>query len=200
MLALFFKQFAKPTGWFGHVIGKVLATSNQEINEWTISQLEINSNERVLEIGYGPGTAIEHIYTKYPDTTIAGIDVSDVMCEQASSRNEEGIKEGRIDLRQSNVTNLPTFDDAFHKVFTVNNYTLWDNQIECLQTIRSIMKPKGRIAITLQPRSKGASDETTEIIADKIMNDLITAGFSEVQLSIMETKPTDTVCVLGINA
>ncbi|WLR50788.1 class I SAM-dependent methyltransferase [Bacillus tianshenii] len=197
MLALFFEQFAKPRGWFGWIIGKVLATSNQDINEWTISLLDIQQNDNILEIGYGPGKAIQYINDSFPTVFIAGIDYSDVMFEQAKNENHKGIEEGKIDLYQGDVKDLPNFGCKFNKVFSVNNYTLWEDNMTCLRNIHAMLQPKGQIAITLQPRAKGATDNTTEKVGDKIMNDLIMAGFSDVKLKIKETKPTDTVSVIG---
>ena len=51
------RQFGRPTGIVGRLVGLVMATrtSNRERNRRTIELLQIQPDDRVLEIGYGPG-------------------------------------------------------------------------------------------------------------------------------------------------
>ena len=53
-------QFGRPAGFWGHVAGWIMAhrTTNVVRNQWTTELLEINPDDRILEIGFGPGLAI----------------------------------------------------------------------------------------------------------------------------------------------
>ena len=97
----FFAQFGKPEGFWGIVAGKkmVHARSNRQRNAWTVSLLNIQPEDRVLEIGFGPGLAIEQIARITTKGFVAGIDHSDVMVRMASKRNAKAIREGRVELR-----------------------------------------------------------------------------------------------------
>ena len=55
-------QFGNPHGPLGRLAGRIMATrgSNIERNRWTVDLLELKPHHRVLEVGYGPGLAIEH--------------------------------------------------------------------------------------------------------------------------------------------
>src|SRR5262249_12503284 len=55
------RQFGRPTGLVGRLVGLVMAMrySNRERNRRTIELLDIQPDDRVLEIGFGPGLAIE---------------------------------------------------------------------------------------------------------------------------------------------
>ncbi len=57
----FNSQFAHPKGLLGRFVGIILALKNRERNAWTISTLDIQPDDQVLEIGFGPGQAIQEI-------------------------------------------------------------------------------------------------------------------------------------------
>jgi len=57
----FNSQFAHPQGWVGRLVGTILAWKNRERNAWTISMLDIQPDDQVLEIGFGPGQAIQEV-------------------------------------------------------------------------------------------------------------------------------------------
>jgi hypothetical protein len=59
------------------------------------------------------------------------------------------------------------------------------------------MKPGGTIALTSQPRSRGATNEDTRLGAERIAESLRAAGFGDVRAGILPMKPVDAVCVLG---
>ena len=54
-------QFKQPHGSLGQVAGFIMAKrpSNIERNQWTLDLLDLRPDDRVLEIGFGPGIAIE---------------------------------------------------------------------------------------------------------------------------------------------
>lgn len=54
-------QFGHPRGPLGHLAGWIMGAraSNRERSRWAVSLLDIEPTDRVLEIGFGPGLAIE---------------------------------------------------------------------------------------------------------------------------------------------
>lgn len=194
------KQFGHPKGLLGHLVGKIMANrpSNLERNRWTISLLEIGPGDRVLEIGFGPGVAIEEISRKLVDGVVAGVDHSEVMLRQARARNEEGLREGRVDLRLGSVVELPDFGEPFDKVFAVNSMMFWDEPVDRLRDLGRRLKPGGVIAITHQPRSPKATDELARESAGRIGAALERAGYAEIRVELKEMEPVAAVCVLAV--
>jgi ubiquinone/menaquinone biosynthesis C-methylase UbiE len=193
-------QFGCPTGFWGNIVGKIMARaySNQERIHWTISLLDIKPDDRLLEIGFGPGFAIDLASKIAPEGVIAGVDHSEVMVRQASKRNARAIRDGKVVLRLGSVANLPRFDEPFDKIFTINSIHFWHHPVDCLQELRKLLRPGGLIAVTLQPRSRSATDATTNEIGKEIAVNLECAGFSQVRLEIRKSKPVSVACVLGI--
>jgi ubiquinone/menaquinone biosynthesis C-methylase UbiE len=175
-----------------------MAYSNRERNRWVISLLDIKRNDRVLEIGFGPGLAVEQISKIAVVGFIAGIDHSKVMVKQASKRNANAIREGRVDLRLGSVSTLPQFDEPFDKIISVNSIQFWDDPVECLKGLCRILKPGGLIAIALQPRHPGATEEDVQNSGKEIATFLEKAGFSEIRTETKKMKPVSTVCVISM--
>src|SRR5258706_16163915 len=96
-----------------------------------------------------------------PPRAWCGVDHSEVMLRQARRRNAGAIRAGRVDLRLATADRLPNFDAQFDKVLAVNSMGFWDDPVACLRALRSLLRPGGRIAIASQPRSPGATTETS---------------------------------------
>ena len=62
-------QFRRPRGPLGRVAGRIMAqrSSNVERSRWTVERLELNTDARVLELGYGPGLGIEAALQRWQD-------------------------------------------------------------------------------------------------------------------------------------
>ena len=193
-------QFGRPTGFWGSIAGKIMAhtPSNQDRIRWTISLLDIRPDDRLLEIGFGPGFAIELVNKIVSEGFIAGVDHSEVMVRQAGKRNARAIRDGKVVLQIGSASNLPKFNEPFDKIFTINSIHFWNEPIDCLKELRELLRPGGLIAVTLQPRSRSATDTTTKEIGREIAVNLERAGFSQVRLEIRQSKPVSIACALGI--
>lgn len=197
MIERFNSQFAHPEGWVGRFVGMILALKNRERNAWTISMLDLQPDDQVLEIGFGPGQAIQEVVKLTPKGFVAGIDLSDVMVEQAGKRNSAGIRSGRVLLRQGSESPLPFEDNKFNKVFAVNSMQFWSNPIAGLEEIRRVLKPGGRVVITIQPMW-AKTEEEVQMVAEKLIKQLTQVGFRQVRLQTRQSKPITTVSGIGI--
>jgi SAM-dependent methyltransferase len=87
-------QFAHPQGWRGWVVGHLMALKNRERSLWVLSLLGVRPDDRVLEIGFGPGVDIRRIAQRVRAGFVAGIDHSEMMLRQATERNRDVIPSG----------------------------------------------------------------------------------------------------------
>ena len=191
-------QFHQPRGLGGRLAGWIMATraSNRHRNVWVVSLLDIAPTDRVLEIGFGPGVAIREMAARAVDGTVCGVDHSEVMLRQARRRNAEAVRAGRVDLRLGTADRLPTFDDRFDKILAVNSMGIWNDPDRCLESLRTLLRSDGTIAIASQPRSPRATAETSAKAGDDIAKRLIDAGFSVVETQTLPLDPP-VVCVMA---
>ncbi|WP_174615720.1 class I SAM-dependent methyltransferase [Virgibacillus ihumii] len=192
-----FSQFAQPRGTAGRVAGWLMAKENRAINKWTIEFLHIQHGEHVLEIGFGSGKAMKYILEQKDDLILTGLDPSGVMVHQALRRLNKHLTNEQVRLVEGYAQDLPVFSKKLDKVLVINNVTFWENPVNTLGEIRSQMNKGGRIALTIKPHEKGATDETSNLIGGQLSALLANAGFGDVEFFIKLTNPCNTVCALG---
>ncbi|EGK10277.1 MAG: class I SAM-dependent methyltransferase [Firmicutes bacterium] len=193
----FAKQFQHPVGFWGHVAGNIMALGTGPRNTWTLSFLDIQEDDRVLEIGYGPGIGIHQCSQMIQQGKVTGIDHSNTMYKQAMRRNRKAIREGKVELQISAIEDLPISDEPFDKIYAVNSVMFWSDQQATFRKLYSLLKPGGTIATTYQPLYKGATKEDAVNYAEKLSTILQQAGFTEVSTELKEFKPVAAVCIVA---
>jgi len=192
-------QFGRPRGLLGRLAGWIMAnrTSNRERNRRTVELLEIGPEDHVLEIGFGPGLALAEIARRAPRGRIAGIDHSPLMVAKASRRNAAAIAAGLMTLRVAAAEPLPDLGGGFHKALAVNVSLFWKEPVATLRAIRGQLVPGGRLALTLQPRQGGATDDDARRGGEGLAAQMREAGFQDVRVEMVPVAPVAAACVLG---
>jgi ubiquinone/menaquinone biosynthesis C-methylase UbiE len=144
-------QFGLPTGLIGRVIGRGMARHNEREARWTVDLLAIEPDSRVLEIGFGPGVAIQYAAGRATRGHVSGVDSSEAMLKMARKRNATGLANGSIDLTTGDVRSLPFADDSFDRAFSIHCIYFWREPLACLRQIRRVLRPGGVVAITIRP-------------------------------------------------
>jgi ubiquinone/menaquinone biosynthesis C-methylase UbiE len=193
-------QFGNPTGLAGRVVGRLMARKNRYINQLAVDQLAARPDDRILEIGYGPGAAVELLARRVTAGLVAGIDHSPTMLAQASRRNRRAIDAGRVELRVGSVDALPYADASFDKVFEVNSFHHWPHQAAALAEIRRVLRPSGLLLLCLRmvhpSRTRLVAPGHTPESVDRAEELLGRAGFDPVTREVFELARRVT-CVKG---
>ena len=132
-------QFGRPRGVVGHLAGWVMAhrSSNRRRNRWVVSLLDVQPTDRVLEVGFGPGIAIQELSRRATAGHVFGVDHSRVMVRQASRRNAAAVRAGRVDLRLGSAADLPGFGEPLDAVLAVNSLGFWADPTRTLTDLRA---------------------------------------------------------------
>jgi SAM-dependent methyltransferase len=173
-----------------------LRPSNRKRNVWAVSLLDVQSSDRVLEIGFGPGIAVREIARRATRGQVFGIDRSAVMRAQAARRNAAAIRAGRVSLTVASIDDPPAFDRRFDKILAVNNMGMWSEPALRLKEVAGLLRGGGLIAIVSQPRCPGATADTTTAAAIQIVGLLEAAGFAAIRVETLALKPP-VACVIG---
>ena len=189
--------FGHPRGPLGRLGGAIMARSTRQRNEWTLSLLDIQRDDRVLEVGCGPGALIQALAARVTEGLVAGIDPSPTMLRQASKRNAQAIREGRVRLQLGSATALSFEEALFDKALSANSLPFWPDQEAGGKEMWRVLQPWGVIAIILQPRWARTEREVKQI-GEGLVALLSTVGFQEARLEFKPMKPVASVCALGI--
>ncbi len=159
------RMFGEPEGWLGRLGGRLMTIGKQGQAAWVIDLLRVEPDHDVLELGFGPGVAIEQLASIVTDGSVVGVDPSETMLEMAQARNTEAIQVGRVDLRLAGVGALPFEDDTFDRVLAINAAQAWPDLDEALAEIGRVLGDGGRVALAFKgharSRAQGIADALT---------------------------------------
>ncbi len=153
--ALIDSHHQRPVGIIGRLVGAKMASQHRPETDWTISLLEIQPTDHILEIGFGTGRAIEIMAQQATSGHIAGIDLSHAMLHAASHRNAQAIKAGRVELKYGDVAALPFTDLRFDKLLSIHSLYFWPERADIMAELARVLKPGGMLALTLSPGKVG---------------------------------------------
>lgn len=190
-------QFQRPRGLLGRVVGWILSGrgSNLRRNRWTVDLLAPADGERVLEIGCGPGVALELCLAR-AGVRAVGVDHSGLMIAQAAKRNARAVKDGRLRLVEGTI-DVQFADAPFDRMFSINVIQFVDRPAFVARA-KVLLKPGGVMATTYQPRHAKATRADALKMAAELADLMTAAGFTGVRVEELELKPVSAVCVLGI--
>jgi len=163
------RMFGRPKGALGKLGGIVMARTNHECAAWVIDLLDIQPNDKVLEVGFGPGVGIQLLVRSASTGYVAGVDPSEEMLAQATARNATA-----ADLRRGSAESLPFADNVFDKALAINSMQIWPDAMAGLREMRRVLKAGAKIALGFTPYSGQPKTGLTET--------LVAAGFMDPQI------------------
>jgi ubiquinone/menaquinone biosynthesis C-methylase UbiE len=146
-------QLRNPSGFAGRVIGLMMRIVNIEPNKLAVASLLIEPTDTVLELGFGPGHAVQLMVREAFAGRVLGIDHSPIMVEQAGNRNRAAIHDGRVVLYQAPFTRLPFGDSVIDKILAVNVIYFWQDVPAVIKEMCRVLRPGGRVSIYATDKS-----------------------------------------------
>ena len=135
-------QFKNPRGIGGVIISIIQNVINKAMYKRAVSLINLQSNENILDIGYGNGHLLEMIYRKNP-VNMYGIDISSDAKDMATKKNKKADSVGQLHLKVGDCCDLPYEDDMFAAVTSINTVYFWTDTVKGLSEIRRTLK-KGK--------------------------------------------------------
>jgi ubiquinone/menaquinone biosynthesis C-methylase UbiE len=143
-------HFRKPSGWFGRVLGHVMAYQHRTLTVWVIDLMNVQASDRVLDVGCGGGMAVRLLARRATSGFVAGMDYSEEMVRQATRRNAEAVRRGQVEIKAGDVLALPYADASFDKVCGIETFYFWPDPMAGLREVRRVLKPGGQITIAME--------------------------------------------------
>ena len=115
---------------------------NEESRSEALALLDIDPDDRVLDVGCGTGFATEGLLAHVD--TVYGLDQSVHQMEQAWKKFG---KRGPVVFSRGDAERLPYKDDTFDVVWSSGSIEYWPNPVEGLRELRRVAKPGGQVLV-----------------------------------------------------
>lgn len=184
------RQLAHPDGLRGRAIGWLMTHANRGPTDRTVAAMAIEAHEIVLDLGCGPGTAVERLARRAGH--VHGLDRSETMIMAARRRNRRAVDAGRVELAVGTFEALPYHDRSIDAVLAANVMYFWEDIPTVLREVARVVRPGGRLAIYItlaktMAKWRFAGAETHRHFCERdVLESLRNAGISETRLTITE--------------
>lgn len=145
-------QLSKPDGEAGIQMGEMMNATNITMTTDCIDQLDLKSNASVLEIGHGNCGHLNYFLSQAKDLKYTGLEISTLMSDEAKKINKSLLNQN-IKFLVYDGEKLPFENAQFDSLFTVNTIYFWKNPVSFLQEIFRVLKPNGKLLITLADKT-----------------------------------------------
>jgi len=195
------RHYACPRGLVGRLVGERMVRQHGPETIWTVLLLGIERGDRVLEVGFGAGRAVELVAEQTVDGHVDGVDLSRTMVRAATRRNRRAVAAGRVALRQGDVAALPYTDGQFDKAMSIHTLYFWPDPEHALAEIYRVLRPGGRMALTLSPGKVGEAEDAgyQTMVNERIIPAMEHIGFSTARVEQgPDSRQFRTVAVFGV--
>jgi ubiquinone/menaquinone biosynthesis C-methylase UbiE len=164
---------------------------------WAVGCLDVQPDDRLLELGCGHGVAVSLVCERLETGSIVAIDRSAKMTAVALKRNHEHVSSGRASVITASLHEADLGDATFDKVFGVHFPALLRGEPDReLAVIGKHLAPGGRLYVLFQPFTerdvKPGVDPLGRVLADNRFK------VAEERIDTLTAGPA--VCVVAVSA
>lgn len=188
MVAEKITQCMKPHGKEGIETIKNMNENHKYISEFAFDCVNVNSRDKILDIGCGGGVNIEK-FLKLTSNNVDGLDYSEISVEESIKRNRDAVDRKRCKVIQADVSDMPIDDEVYDLVSAFETIYFWPNIANTFKEVSRIIKPNGQFMIAQGTDGNHPDDEkwlsTVEgmsvYTAQELEKYLLDAGFRSVK-------------------
>ena len=186
----FFENTRKPVGFGGKIMVAMMNSGHGAMADWGLEHITFPADAAVLDAGCGGGANIKKLLAKCPKGQVKGIDYSEVSVEKSRKVNAKAIAEGRCEVLQASVAQLPFAEDTFDLVTAFETIYFWPGLVDCFREVYRVTKPGGTFFICNESNGETKKDDKwvekiggmTIYNGDQIEKTLQKAGFTDIQI------------------
>ncbi|MEO8854710.1 MAG: class I SAM-dependent methyltransferase [Ginsengibacter sp.] len=208
-MTLLLKQAGRPKGWFGEFMLRGMNKGHSKMTDWGLAQISIEKDFIILDVGCGGGRTIQKMAQLASDGKIFGVDISEKSVEISRKTNVQLIKEGRVEIGNGSVSQLPYSDNMFDLVTTFESHYFWPDIVNDMKEILRVLKPGGIFLIVGEVYKGGNYGNTHPGFMNTASNEmnmalpgiedlnaiLLKAGFSDIKT--FEEDGKKIICSIG---
>ena len=178
----------KPVGELGDKLLDRMNESHESLAQWGVSHLDISKDDVILDIGCGGGVNVER-FLSMTEKKVYGLDYSEIAVEKSTKLNQDAIDEGRCEVIQGSVSELPFEDNTFDIVTGFETVYFWPDFVNDCKEVRRVLKDDGIMFIcneAIPDEEDERQKELIDLLDMKIFSEdefdeyLREAGFSDI--------------------
>ncbi|KAB7512561.1 methyltransferase domain-containing protein [Halosegnis rubeus] len=163
---------------------------NEQMRDQALEWFDIETGDRVLDVGCGTGFATEGIL-QYTDD-VHGLDQSGGQLSKAFAKFG---RDGDVRFYRGDAERLPFADDTFDKLWSSGSIEYWPNPVAALEEFRRVTKPGGTVLVV-------GPDYPDSVVFQKLADAIMLfydedegdrmfteAGYEEFEHHIQQRKP-----------
>ncbi|MGY4788105.1 class I SAM-dependent methyltransferase [Bacillus sp. OHL2] len=124
--------------------------NHHNINEWTIQLLNIQENDRILEIGTGRGITLSKVAEKLDRGKVYGVDASRHMIKYAKRKHKKLAEQDKAVITLGKAEQLPFEDRSFNKLFTVQTIYYLKDIEQVMKEVYRVLQVDGEVFLSFQ--------------------------------------------------
>lgn len=199
------RQYQKPSGLRGRFTLWRMNKSHSKLTDWGLAHISVQPQFTILDIGCGGGRTIGKLAALATQGKVCGVDYSEDSVRVSRKVNAALIAQGRVEIQQASVSQLPFTDNTFDVITAVETHFWWPNLAGDLRELFRVIRPGGRLAIIAEVY-KGAPALVSRVVEksapqtgirmltpDEHRDLLAAAGYTDIQLDTLPAKGWITV-------
>ena len=195
-----FVNAKKPKGRMGRMMASGMnGGAHERLARWGMTHFEVRGD--VLDIGCGGGGNISRMLPMEGVTSVKGLDYSEVSVAKSKEVNAAAIADGRCEIVQGDVRDMPFLDCSFDTVTAFETVYFWPEIGETFKQVYRVVRPGGLFAVTNESDGEDKSavkyqrmiDGMNLYTPERLKELMEAAGFTGIEIYRYEEKPWITV-------
>lgn len=181
------------TGAFGSIWARIYGFlhRNPPSNRVVVDHVGIRPTDRTLDIGCGPGAALEYAADKITDGSVTGVDPTQRFADLAAAR----VPGARLEVAGAEA--LPFPDDSFTVAWSIAAYHHWPDPSAGVAEAYRVLAPSGRFHIAERALDRAAGHGLDPAGVDELVERFRTAGFQQIHTARLRAGRKQMVVVSG---
>jgi ubiquinone/menaquinone biosynthesis C-methylase UbiE len=177
------------------------------VTDWGLSKVSIRQTDIILDVGCGGGRTVNKLAAVATQGKVYGLDYSTASVAMARKINRQGMKMGRVEVREGSVSQLPFPDGVFDLVTAIETHFWWSDLPGDMREVLRVLKPGGTLVVIAEIY-KGAATKTAKIAEEYLplsgmkllsLNEhrdlFLNSGYENIQIS--EESRKGWICGIG---
>jgi ubiquinone/menaquinone biosynthesis C-methylase UbiE len=161
---------------------------------WAVGLLDVQPDDRLLEVGCGHGVAVSLVCDRLAGGHLTAVDRSATMIEAAARRNADHVRAGRARFLTASLHDADLGDTRFDKVFAIHvPVLLRGDPAREIEVVKRHLAPRGLFFLPFQPHEPGQVEHTIEALSAR----LVALGLFVVDTPVADLSAARAGCVIA---